>query len=253
MSGDGREELHTNAMEGSRRFDMSRLKLSAVGSSVSSILSSEEVARHFYRCIYIFSWACAGFATGFHWLYLAYAGVGLTSSKHLDTWSCMRHFASYWLASLAVAAGATWTREAGEYRQCPGNVTMSRACLYEVQKAEYRTVYMFTLVALSFAVVHWVLDGIQLLSWDSTLREDKEPVVLWTSIRLFSWGYWAVILATVAVVAVTWSTVVEWNTEDESIGVLAAIVAAEIVVCAGLVFVVARAVAPRSTEAEAKP
>ena len=213
------------------RPKLSSFNLSTVGASVSSILSSEEVARHFYRCVYVFSWACAGFATGMHWLYLAYAGVGLTQLDILDRWSCGRHFISYWMSALLAAGALLWVREEGEYVACPGNITLSRSCLFEVQSEEYRTVYTAALVAITYASVHWIIDGIQLLSWDTALRDGRHPKVLQTQIRLFSPAYWAFIAATVALVSLTWGLFMDWSTADDSIYVLLGVAAAEVLGC----------------------
>ena len=86
-------------------------------------------------------WACLGLIFALHWLFIA--GVLYRRGQNrAAVRSALWHALSYWVASIAVAAGGTWCRSAGRYLACKGGEEMSWSCLMYTQPLDYQVLVM---------------------------------------------------------------------------------------------------------------
>lgn len=166
------------------------------------------------------AWAAFGFVTGLHWAVLLCC---VCATRNERFWAGV-HLASYYVGLFLTAGGGGYVRgmlfggagpiDCGLNRTADEPGGMSRDCLWRVQTADYRGVYIMHFVGLGWCVSHWVADGLQLWHWcalDPVRNSEGVTVLLFSRQPLFSARYWTFLLALTACVTLTWNTIA-WDT-----------------------------------------
>lgn len=181
----------------------------------------ENQARRTRTFLCYLAWACGGFITGLHWAVLLCC-VCATGRERF--WAGI-HLASYIVGVFLTMGGGGYVRgmfggdgpiDCGIFPNRTENEPsgMSRDCLWQMQTADYRGVYIMHFVGLGWCISHWVADGIQLWHWckPNPVRDaDATIVLLFSHQPLFSARYSAFLIVLTTCVTITWNTI-DWDT-----------------------------------------
>ena len=121
------------------------------------------MGRRVLVALLVILWAAFGFVFGAYWLVLGLASrrssLRSTHSSFSSSSSAPRHGLEtaqrsyfshfiFFIVCLAItAAGGGWARSDGAY-DCPGNVTMTRECIYTTQSTTYQIIYVLHYISL---------------------------------------------------------------------------------------------------------
>merc|ERR1711977_738690 len=93
---------------------------------------------------------------------------------------------------------------------CANNYTMSRDCIWD-QPADYRNIYILHFVSGAWILASFVLDGVQMWWWCLCCGE-RPMTALFSHAAIFP-SYAVVLSACVLGITLTWTAIVEWNTD----------------------------------------